>query len=244
MMYFNTILRLSILHEYFNDKKCHAIQLYADKQTLHTLNNNQWVLKQTDRNEWMLIGDISNSLTNLIPTRPDIIRLKATVTDSLFLYYTNSLLPDSLSDTAIQCHAEEGHFRSFEIRFPITKEILEKARESHFAEQVIQYTAPRRYWEYLLISRTNTEESKDIYLLDTEGVIPFGATERIDWNGRRAYSIRSLEPVTLKERYPIHIQLFERKKLGKKLLSKNIQPPTPGQFIPEKKNTIQQVIYF
>lgn len=244
MTYFNIIFKLCILHDYFIDMICPGIQICPDKESLRILNNNQWVFKQTNKNEWVLVGDISRSLTNFLSSSHDIIHLKATISDSRFLYYTDSLLPKSSSDTEIQCHADENSYRSFEITFPITKEMLEEALANHPAEQNLQYASFHRYWEYLLISRTVTDEFKDIYLFDAEGTIAFGATELINWNERKTYCIQSLKPIRLKEHYSTNIQLFEKRVLGKKLLIKNIQPPIPGQFISEKKDTIQQLIYF
>lgn len=242
MDYFDDILKFSIQHDYFSNKKCPVINVCPDPATQRLLINYRWLFKKTDKNEWTLIGDASHALSGLSGTATMEITLDATVNDPQFLYYTHTLLPDLHTGSDLQYKESNSH-RTFQIKLSFTVSKPDKAPNSP-TEVCIQYKPLLRYWEYILLSRTQEENIRELYLSDMEGLFTFAPAEPIEWNGQAGYRIRTTTPVELKEHYLSEIQLFENKKLGKKLLRKNISPPTPGRFIIFQQDTIQELIYF
>lgn len=243
MNYFYSILKLSIQHDYFNSMKCPVVSVSPTLASQRILTNYQWIFKKTDINEWMLVGDSSHALSGLSDSATVTIELDATVADPKFLYYTPALLPDRHTGGDIQ-YEESGSYRTFRIKLSFTVRKPDEKSNSP-TDVCIYYKSLSRYWEYILLPRTLQQQyTKDLYLSDMEGVLAFAPATPVEWNGHAGYSIRTIAPIELKEHYPAKIHFFENKRPGKKMLKKNISPPTPGRFISSQNDTIQEIIYF
>lgn len=244
---FEILFRMSIHHSYYPERKCPVIQLQPDLATKRLFHNYQYIFKQLDRHEWAIVGKKEEDRT---PVNAPPVCFQLTVTDPHFLYYTSSFLPEIDSASGLHFDVRSHSYAQQEIE---CKDLISQIQEADSLPLTcsLLYTASQRYWEFLLISRTGKAENRSIFLSDTENNIPFGPSERIEWNGTPVYRIRTLHPVDLHALYSTTIQLYEHKTFGsqsretvKKLLCKNVTPPSPAQLTGETKDTIQQIFYF
>lgn len=244
---FEILFKMTIHHTYYPERKCPVIHLQPDPATKRLFHNYQYIFTQVDMHEWAIVGQKEEN--EKVAISPPVC-FQLTVTDPHFLYYTSSLLPEITSKTGLRFDISSHSYKQQDI---VCKDLISRIQEEKALPLTcsLLYTAPQRYWEYLLIPRSGKTENRSILLSDTENIIPFGPSERIEWNGTPVYRIRTLQPVDLHALYSTTIQLYEHKTFGsqsretvKKLLCKNVTPPLPAQLTGETKNTIQQIIYF
>lgn len=244
---FEILFRMTIYHSYYPERKCPVIQVEPDLATKRLFYNYQYIFKQLDTHNWAIIGEKEKK--KALPISPPVCFL-LTVTDPYFLYYTSSSSPEISSEAGLHFDLLPPLYEQQKIE---CKDLLSRIEESEPLPLTcsLLYTALQRYWEYLLIPRTGGAENRSLLLSDTENNIPFGPPEHIEWNGTLIYRIRTLQPVNLHALYSTTIQLYEQKTFGsqsretvKKLLCKNVKPPLPTQLTGEKKDTIQQILYF
>lgn len=110
----------------------------------------------------------------------------------------------------------------------------------------LNYEVKRMRWEYLLIAREEREEQEQrrLELVEIAGRLNFEEMETIEFMGKTVFRTVSREFVDLCETYDYQLRLVDRKILGKKILSKNIESPQPGRFLTDSGDCIRQVVYY
>ena len=247
---FEILFKLIVNHSFYSEGSCPILRIQPDAATERLLHNYTYCFIRLTPNEWAILGEKGNS-TPAGPLRDlPALRFQLSFTDAGFLYYTIPAEPAVTSETPIRCHSSQTSHSRQEIVCDHLLTDLEKATDAPLV-CTLTYTAARRYWEYLLIPRTGTLENRSIFLSDTENIFRFGAAEPVQWNGTQIYRIRTEHPVDLHSSYPPTIQLYEKKSFGtqsretvKKLLCKNVSPPSPAQLADGRKDTIQHILYF
>lgn len=247
---FEILFKLMVSHSFYPGGNCPAIQIRPDAATGHVLHKYAYLFIQLATNEWGILGEKENGPP--IPMSADLpaLRFRLTITDVSFLYYTAPALPTVTSETPVRCdYSQTSHSRQEIICDQLIASLGKTADAPILCS--LAYTAARRYWEYLLIPRTGKIENRSIFLSDTENIFRFGPPAPVEWNGTQIYRIRTEHPVDLHSSYPTTIQLYEKKSFGtqsretvKKLLCKNVSPPSPTQLTDGMKDTIQQILYF
>lgn len=248
MNQYDTLYKYCIIHPYFDDGKCTAIRVHPEAETLRALANYRCIFRQMADNEWHIIGEIPATPGDwLHACHP--IRLTATIQDPHFLWYTTSLLPTGIRGESLCCHSGKDSLKTFEIR--LNPGEVATLTADHPKEYALSYHVPSLYWEYLLIPRNGQSEERSLLLSDATGEISFDAPVPTLWNGSKAYKTRSTSPIPLRAHYPFQLQLYEKKGFGpagsdivRRLLSKRVHFPMPGQFVPSALHSIQQILYF
>lgn len=247
---FWTLFKLIIRHSFYPEGNGRFIQVEPDQATRRTLHNHACVFLAVAPNEWAIAGkrETEEALFLSSPLPP--LQFQLTLTDPHFFYYTAPVLPVITSDTGIRCHLPQQVYNRQIISCDTLLSDMRKTTDSPITCR-LQYTAARRYWEYLLIPRVEKTVYRQLFLADTENIIPFGPATPVEWKGTQAYRIRTETPIELHSSYPGSIQLYEKKSFGaqsretvKKLLCKSVPPPAPEQLIGETKDTIQRILYF
>lgn len=244
---FEILFKLTVSHSFYPEGNYPEIRIQPDANTARLLHNQGYLFIRLSANGWGILGERGSGHT--IHTQPPVLCFQLTITDANFLYYTAPALPAVTSETAIRCNCSPTSYSQQEI---ICDELISDLGKTDAPIVCsLAYTAARRYWEYLLIPRAGTIENRLIYLSDTENIFRFGAPEPVEWNGTQVYRIRTEHPVDLHSTYPTTIQLYEKKSFGaqsretvKKLLCKNVAPPSPAQLTDGMKDTIQHLLYF
>lgn len=247
---FRTLFKLIIRHSFYPQKNGRFIQVRPDLTTQRTLHNHACVFRQVAPDEWAIAGKRETEETPDVSSLPPSIHFLLAITDPDFFYYTVPALPAISSKIAIRFRLLQQAYNQQEIICDTLVSEMKKTTDGPIL-CVLQYTAARRYWEYLLIPRVGKTENRQLFLSDTENIIPFGPATPVEWEGTQAYRVRTETPVELHAAYPGSIQLYEKKSFGtqsrgtvKKLLCKQVPPPAPAQLIGQTKDTIQRILYF
>lgn len=247
---FEILFKLIVSHSFYPERSCPAIRIQPDAATERLLYNYAYLFTQLAPNEWGILGEKENGPSVSTLSDPGALRFRLTITDASFLYYTEPALPTVRSETPVRCNRSPASYSQQEIICDQLIPRLGKEKDGPMSCSLI-YTAARRYWEYLVIPRTGKIENRSIFLSDTENIFRFGLPAPVEWNGTQVYRIRTEHPVDLHSSYPTLIQLYEKKSFGtqsretvKKLLCKNVSPPSPSQLTDGMKDTIQQILYF
>lgn len=262
-MKYSTLYRLKIEHEYYINKVCRSIDVRPTPSTLDLLRRRGLVFRQTEENEWCLLGDCDKA--SLFIEENEFL-FDMYLLDPLFVYYTQweDLKLNFLYDLTLPI-LKNGNFIDnvrlndnkrkvgsgfclASLRF--NRSYLGEMPDNIF-DNILKFQAKEVLWEYVFINRSNYDlllgMPMGLKLVEQNGIIDFSF---VDGN-LYIYRFKSSKPIKISECYDCQISLINED--TKKELLNDIPFPTPGKFMNlniESANkgetdidTIQQVCY-
>lgn len=213
---YGVLVKWRVSHGYFRDKRCRGIELMPTPGTLQWMRRRAVVFKKIEVNEWVLLGNTKTQWDE-----EEEITVAVEIKEKQLWYYTEK--PDAVQEIRV---------------------VLKEMQPGQ--EVDLNYEVKRMRWEYLLIAREEREEQEQrrLELVETAGRLNFEDVETIGFMGKTVFRIVSRELVDLCETYDYQLRLVDRKVLGKRTLSKNIEFPEPGRFLTDSGDCIRQVIYY
>lgn len=254
---YRIIYRIRIEHDYFDGKPCTALQCRLTQQGEALARRRGLLFRQTAPGEWAV-------LFNREPdTCLDTLTLALSIADTRFPLYTawdgfrpladyELELPqkEETLEAATAIHVSDrkraigSGFCTLYLR--MTDEMLEAANSGTPMQTVLHFHAPRKRWEYLLISTGgNAVPPGQLQLEDTAGKVQFAAFRQREAYGRQAVRIRSRQRIPMRQAYPCKLRLTAQTEgKQKRVLLSHVPPPEPGRYMDTPRVILRQVCYY
>lgn len=267
MEIYKPLYRITIEHDYFNNRACPALSLRITSQGLQLARQRTLLFRQTAVNEWTLLYD---STDPGVDTERDMLEFSLNITDPIFTLYTEwgglhpagtylLQLPAKEEEmekknkvsvmSAIRPLNEKLKFRaSFcTVRLRLTKELLEAAEADDPKQEVLHFSAPEVQWEYFFLSRSKEHISPDDLLLeDAIGKLKFSDFKECEVFGKTAVYTITKDSFPLLENLGSHLRLIalkgERKQ--RRVLLSQVPLPDLGRFQSGQSGIIRQICYY
>ena len=253
---FSVLFTIRLTHPYYGDRKSRGTELFLANQTQLLLRRRNIIFKQDDINAWSLLG-FGYKPQETPFSDGDKVELFLKYTDSFFplitqfpgckpnSHYTLELSPEQKIITPedfqlLPTNEKMPPGTLLHLILPTAKEDLDSGTRK---ELEIAFPVRNCFFEYLFISRDNSESEKKFSLVDDLGEISFSPSQRITFMAHTAYLIKSQEKIALKENYPFRLTLREKTDFGDKTIFRSVPCPVPGQFISESPDTLRKIMY-
>lgn len=218
---FKIIFRISLMHDFYKDRKCRGIDMNLTDETRQLFNRRGILFRAIGIGEWALI-----SVNDPSPDISDELSLVLKVRDSDFFYYTES--SDVLKNIS-------------------RGKIVIPFQFAGTDNMVLYFQARKVYWVYKFISRRKNEERK-LEIKSTDKNFTFKKVEFIE--KENSYYCCSETKIRLKESYDFRLSLTENISLGgdlhtteTKVLISGMPFPKPGRIYTDDIHCIQEIIY-
>nr|WP_129734273.1 hypothetical protein [Parabacteroides goldsteinii] len=267
MEIYKPLCRVTLEHDYFNDRQCSALSLRITSQGLQLARQRILLFRQTAVNEWTLLYDSTNPG---VDTERDVLELALNITDPLFTLYTEwgGLHPagpyvlqlpvkeeemekgNKVSIMSAICPSNEKRKlgTSFcTVRLRLTKELLEAAEAGYPKREVLHFCAPEVRWEYFFLSRSGECISpEDLSLEDITGKLKFSDFKECEIFGKTAVYTITEGSFPLRENPENHLRFValkgERKQ--RQILLSRVPLPVLGRFQSGQSEIIRQICYY
>lgn len=218
---FKIIFRISLMHDFYKDGKCRAIDVNLTDETRQLFMRRGIHFRPMGTGEWALI-----SLNDWSFDTSDELSLVLEVRDPDFFYYTES------SD--ILKNISRG---KIVLPFQVTGT----------DNMVLSFQAREVYLGYKFISRTKKEE-RELQIKSTKTYFTFKKVQFIE--KENSYYYCSETKIKLKESYDFSLSLTENISLGgdlhtteTKVLISGMPFPKPGRIYTDDIDCIQEIVY-
>ncbi len=257
---YERLYSLRILHDYFDDAVCRAVQCRPTASGTELMRRRGWLFKRTAENEWTVLYDPSGAGPDIGADRLTF-ELQLTAPD--FVLYTH--WPAFRPDAAYRLHlpSEGGDLEAAEAIVPseerrpigsgfcvatlaLTEETIGAARTGTPPCCTLRFHASAYRWEYLFLPESEPAlDGETLYLEAVDGKKPyrFTAFEQVRAFDRVAYRTISEEAIPLKERYGFRLRLSSSTGANrpKRTLLRDVPPPIPGRHRSAGPEFIRQV---
>ena len=253
---YRILYRIRNEHDYFDSKKCSAVQCFLTPQGQDLLQRRGMIFRQTDVNEWTLLYNSEPDADN------DILNFNLSLTDPNFFSYTEwkefspsavySLdLPYSkkMLDAATVIRKTENPRRIGQgfcvVTLKLTEKMLKSAASGKPITSVIHFCALSVKWEYVFIPRVDDVVSGNLSLDDDADILKFSSFKKCEIYGKSAWQTETAKPVPMRYAYSCKLRLMahENGKQARILLSK-VDPPVIGQYRDAPGDVLRQIYYY
>lgn len=253
---YRILYRLRIDHDFFNGKKCAAIQCSVLPQGQELLKRRGMIFRQTDVNEWVLLY-LSDP-----DTENDVLMLNLALADSNFSCYTawNEFRPSEAYVLNLPHDKKEIDAALLVQQSPIprrigqgfctlhlhlTQKMVNDAVAGKPLTNVVHFFSPSVQWEYIFIPRTDDSVNGTLKLHDETGKIDFTTFKKCEIYGQNAWRTQSCSPVPMHQIYGCKLRLLvqESGKQERELLS-HVDPPSLCRYQSTSSNVMRQIYYY
>lgn len=256
---FVTFAGIQVEHTYYATPVNRHIRLSPTSETEKLMRRRGVLFMENDEGwAWLVRKDCSGFEAN------DMLELSMRLLDPSFLRVTklNDYLPQRFYqlklgnkkciDAASSLTMSEEKKWAVEfcrIRFTPTPALLTKAQKETPMNYMIQFHPLAYQWEYIfVVCDDNTEDIQNLLLEETKNRITFKTAERLKNSsfGSNVWRTISTVPVSVLERSEYSLSLFtvlQEYPLKKRAVSKFIECPQLGQYIPDFPNLLRKVCY-
>lgn len=254
---YSRLYRIIVRHDYFGNCPCPSLRLRATGEGEALMRRRGMMLREEGAGTWSLF------FTEEPDTDKDVLYLDLSVADPMFVLYTDwpGLRPaDSytlclpacggqLDAASIISHTDRK--RSIgsglcTIALRLTGERVQAARSGKPEEAVLQFHAPERQWEYVLLPCVEEGiDGSQLVLEDTTGSVTFGPFTQCEAYGRKGWRTVSEGRVAMRSSYGCRLRLTVLQGNGKQkhVLLSHVEPPQPGRYM-DSRESLRQVCYF
>ena len=251
-----------IEHDYFVGGICRALQCAVLPAGQELMSQRGLLFRQMTQNEWTVLYDADGAG---VDTDSDAIAFGMSILDPAFVLYTEWQGFDPSAVYAMSLPLANGNADATDvitdteskrrigmplcsITLRLTEDVWQAAVNGTPKCDTINFQAPERYWEYILIKQSNNSEvDAERLRLDTDkNLLTFNSFERTNEFGRDAYRTVSEKAVPIRECYDFRLNLIatpESSNRQKQVLLRNVEHPIPGRFKSEA-DKLRQVCYF
>lgn len=254
---YRTLYSIKAEHDYFDGSVCRALQCRLTAEGARLAQRRGMLLKQTADAEWTVL------YRNEPDTKNDVLMLELTITDPSFVLYTkwDGFQPSEAYELGLPARKETLDAASAihksdrrrnigsgfcTIALRLTEKMLQAANAGSPLRAVLQFHAPARRWEYLLIQRTDeTMPSGNLQMEDATGQVSFQGFKETAAYGRKAWKTVSKSRIPMRLTYgcKLRVTLQDGNK-QKRILLSAVPPPQPGQFADVMGDTLRQVCHY
>ncbi len=257
---YERLYSLRILHDYFDDAVCRAVQCRPTASGAELMRRRGWLFKRTADNEWAVLYDLSGAGPEIGADR---LSFELRLAEPDFVLYTH--WPTFRPNAAYRLNlpSEGGVLEAAEVIVPseerrpigsgfciatlaLTEETIGAARAGTPPCCTLRFHAPAYRWEYLFLPEPDTAPDCETLCLETDnGKNPyrFSAFEQVRAFDRAAYRTISEEAIPLRERYGFRLRLSSSAGANrpKRTILRDVPPPIPGRHRSAVPEFIRQV---
>lgn len=263
MEVYKALYRVSIRHDYFNNRAFTGLSLRITPQSLNLVRQRTLLFRQTAVNEWTLLY---NSTIPRVDMDKDVLEFVLDITDPLFTLYTEWEGLHPTGSYVLQLPLKKGENTvsvmsavhpldeklkfgaSFcTLRLCLTKELLEAAEADSPKQEVLHFYAPKMKWEFFFLERGEDHISpEELSLEDITGRLKFSDFKKCEIFGKKALYTITEESFPLRENPGSFLRLVALKgeKRQRQVLLSQVPLPVPGHFQSEQSGIIRQICYY
>lgn len=260
---YRPLYHIRIEHEYFDGNICRAMQCRLSSAGQTLCRRRGLLFRQTGTNEWTILYDNAGAG---VDTLSDVLALELVLTDPDFVLYTywNGFqlssaylleLPSGQdAPEAADAIVEQADKRQIgtgfcTVQLRLTEKIFSDAKAETPETVRLQFHVPEYLWEYLFVPRGGERISPEkLRLEESGGKLTFKPFETVTEYGREMLRTVSTDKIPLREQYKYRLRLItvtgEGDNRPKQVLLRQVEPPKPGVFLNDDRESIRKICYF
>lgn len=255
---YKVLYRLRIRHDYFTGS-CKALGCRLSPRGEALAWQRRWRFEEMSDDEWVLLCNASDTSCD---DNADLLELELFIRDPMFAIYTEwkdfhlaeayalELPLTKVEVDAAQIISRKEGKRSIGSGFCILTLRIDTAmkqamRKDEPVTNTLCFSAPKRCWEYIFISRSGQDCPESTLVLENTRHAEMFQLTPCEAYGRKGGTALIETPVPMCESYDYKLRLVQTDSGNRKrILLSEVPPPEPGRFHTKRKDALRQVCYY